>query len=238
MQSTNFTIIGLPRSGTTLLCNLFNSMSNCVCLSEPLWEFILKKTNRGVGSIDSLGKLGDYPQISGYDEVLPTIKKLFSESNLELLGIKETFRSWEPQCVHTVLTNFGSDINIFILRNPLANFSGWKKSNWGNQYSDIRYFAESYMKLLDLVTVSSQRTPTLVIKYEKLTENGVDYLREKCKNLLDVPKNLNLIKNQPGLGDEKAKESTKIESARMNYENLSQNEIEICNKLLTYYKSI
>jgi len=137
-----------------------------------------------------------------------------------------------------LLNTFNSDVNIFILRNPLSNFSGWKSSKWGNYYDDVRNFTASYLKLLDIIVASRKHKPTLVIRYEELTKNGVDYLSEVCKNVLEIPKNLTLVKSSPGLGDERAKESTEIESARMTYDNLNQNEIETCKKLLIPYKQI
>ena len=120
----------------------------------------------------------------------------------------------------------------------MVNFSSWKNTKWGGAYNEISFFIKSYEELLDRIEVSRKNKPTLVLTYEKLTENGVNYLNQVCDGIIDIPENLTLIKSSYRFGDERGKESTNIDAARMNYDNLTPNEIDNCKKLLIPYTKI
>ena len=53
--SNNIILTGLPRSGTTLTCHLFNKLPDCVALHEPINPLQLKERDNSNSLIDEIG---------------------------------------------------------------------------------------------------------------------------------------------------------------------------------------
>jgi len=222
-------IVGLPRSGTTILNNLLNSIDDWVCLSEPIWEFI------SYNEIQSLDKLKSNKNISSFNQIIPTIHDTFNNSGYNNLGIKETFRYWAPECINTLFNEFNPDVCVFILRNPLYNYSGWKKVMWSKHYVSVNDFKQCYLSLINLINTIKEKKPTIILSYEELTEKGVGYLKSKLDNHFEIPDTIELKSTNYRLGDQSAHHSTEIKKSRSNLDNLIQAEITVCESLLEIY---
>lgn len=211
-----FLILGLPRSGTTLLNNILNSQSNIFSISEPIWEKIQ------TGKINSFGKINLNTNLQPI-EIVPKLQQFLKSSDTyDYGGIKETFRHWELLPVSIAqLSNI--DFIFRIKRNPIDCFGSWKeKTSWGNNYTNIDSFITSYKE------ISSINHDNIIdIDYDLMIDNGIDYLN----NVL--PFTIERFEVSPtnfGYGDVKANNSTKIEK-RPSKKNISTYELQRLKEL-------
>jgi hypothetical protein len=82
-------VVGIPRSGSTLLCRMINSVENCICLSEPHLEALSLRTYRTLRD----QKVSDLELEMFADHEMPldvAMSKL--EEIFEVAAFKETFR--------------------------------------------------------------------------------------------------------------------------------------------------
>jgi len=157
-------VVGIPRSGSTLLCRMINSVENCICLSEPHLEALSLRTYRTLRD----QKVSDLELEMFADHEMPldvAMSKL--EEIFEVAAFKETFRP-EPfrewGLFNGDLLNTYKNNNykiIGIVRSPLKNFNSWKSQGWGNWTHDVDVFIESYRSIL-------QFCGDAVIRYEDL----------------------------------------------------------------------
>ena len=157
-------VVGLPRSGSTILCRMINSAEDSVCLSEPHFEAQSLRTH----------KFFNDPKISELDlkvcienemplnAALSRLDKTFKVS-----AFKETFRpmpfmQW-GLCNEELLQTYKSNNYrvIGIVRSPLNNFNSWRSTGWGDWTSDVNVFIESYRRILQFCGDD-------VIRYEDL----------------------------------------------------------------------
>ena len=108
-----FIIVGLPRSGTTILSNYINSYNNAFCFIEPHWEFQRCNTKRFFKD----NKLKGIHSFKYYKKKkLPlndAINKI--QKKYDIVGFKETYRS-------NIYRNFNENIpNDELINDYLKN---------------------------------------------------------------------------------------------------------------------
>ena len=154
-----FIIIGLPRSGTTILSNYINSSDKAFCFLEPHWEYTQHQTTNFF-SDEKLKRLFFLKYRE--NESLPldsAIKRI--EKRYEYTGFKETYRSDVYQSYDQNLPNSqllqryidrGYKL-IPIARNPLDVWNSLKRHNPSNKgwTADLNDFITCYKDFLNLI---------------------------------------------------------------------------------------
>lgn len=203
-----FLVLGLPRSGSTLLTNLLNSQDDGFCISEPIWEKFNFKTVKNYGKVS----IDNY---TPYNSITHTLKNYLENSEYSYGGLKETYRSWQKECVDIALKG-DYDFIIKIYRDPIQNYSSWKKTNWGAEYRDINKFISSYNELKNL-----NHKKIYELNYEMIVKDGIDYINSilpfKLKRDEIIPAGFRY-------GDVKANSSKRIIKPT-NYNSLTESEI-------------
>lgn len=136
-QLTYF-ILGLPRSGTTIVASLFNSLEDGFCLGEPHWYVEAGHDIERVGP-DCCGKvapLWDRAKVSEVDAILPCfIRPAVVIGDYKLGGYKETWR--DDPLGRRLLERHIPKVDFFILvhRNGVEAWRsqirlGWPEEEW------------------------------------------------------------------------------------------------------------
>jgi len=221
-----FGIIGLPRSGTTLLSNIFNSYDNSFSLVEPKW---VKDYDNNYFTTDKISINIDCDLVESVNNLVKIEKKY------NIGCIKETFRIHQKEYTDYLISDNRIDSIIFIFREPISNFSSWKKTKWGSYYEDVDYFIECYKNLYQ--TYLDQKNKHLII-YEKLCLDKNNYLNLIFKDF--IFEDIQILKpTNFKFGDEKANSGGNIELPNSNISNLTIEEKEkINNSLKNIYNSL
>ena len=115
-----FAILGMPSSGSTLICKYFNSIENSICISEPFSN--IKNKNFNITESIKLNDNTDNPR-----EFIQAYKNTILSSNFNFGGFKEVtmLDPSNPQNRwNHVVNNFDLfDFIILIIRNPIDNIS-------------------------------------------------------------------------------------------------------------------
>lgn len=216
-----FSIIGLPRSGTTLVSNIFNSCTNAFSISEPHWAFMRFKNNLSFGKIEK-----DFKPYWNNDiiNILPALNTFLHQEKYDVGGFKETYNSTSKRINY--ITDELINIIIFVYRNPLYCFNSQKKEN---PCQNVKALISEYNKFTEFHDSVKQKTYT--IDYEKVCEDKEKYLNIVFSDILKFDK-IKLEKNNFILGDNKAHCSTDIGNAVKETNSLSSKEIEHIEKEL------
>lgn len=199
-------LIGLPRSGTTLLAHLFAGLPDSLSLSEPYlarsiygpWR--LRRFMRRIGRETKLATVPPFEATteSAFQEY---ILRLAAANRLSNLLIKETFRSgqsWENVESLDRLAS-GTDPVITIIRHPYdvavssLRFARWWRGIVGrllrlvapalplfrNDLALIEYCADNWNRFADWCAQNASHQ----IRYEDLARDPSGCLREACASV-------------------------------------------------------
>jgi len=221
-----FGIIGLPRTGTTLLNNIFNSYENCISVSEPHWKNILLN-----GKPDR-NKLKSIPvDLSQNSKVIPNLQEYVEETtDIMLGGVKETFRSHQRNSVDFVLKSERVNFIVGIIRKPQDAFDSWIRSGWGGKYTDVRYFTQTYKDFYN--TLNKSRKKIFWIKYEDLCKEPSGYLDKEFGDYLSFDDLERIEKTEFRIGDMKANAGGKVFVNEKKSTSVPENQIEFIKEEL------
>jgi len=223
-------VVGLPRSGSTLLCRMIHSASDCICLSEPHFEALSLKTYRTLED-DKISKFGLEVFIDHempLDAAMTKLDKIY-----KIVSFKETFRP-EPFKQWGLFN--GDLLSVYkknnyevigIIRSPLKNFNSWKSRGWGEWTTDVNVFIQSYRQILEFCDGKA-------IRYEDLISSPENVM---CKLEINFS---GLRPIAAEFGDIEALESTSVRGERDNQWFLSKKDISAIDEsgLQTLYDSI
>jgi hypothetical protein len=206
-----FQLVGLPRSGTTLLASIIDNHPNAVCLIEPYLSWI----RRGVFDINLPG---DGEILSGYKIQHPDryIEYLCSNTMLHVIGFKETYRTQNhPIPTASFLMKNARfryvDDTIVIVRDPRdAWVSALTRSeNTFLSFADLEEYVCALKGLLDWII----KDHLFVLRYE-------DLVLEPClvKDVIDklglsFQKSILKLREKEGFGDIRAQSGGPIFSS-------------------------
>jgi hypothetical protein len=215
-------IVGLPRSGTTVVSSICNSAVNAFAVVEPVWIYKSNKSNYitsdKFGTIDLTG------------DVIMQIRGLLNR--FDVCAVKETFRIYEICCVDDIFNK--TDTIIAVYRDPVSAFNSWRRNNWAPLYNNIDYFITNYERFDTLVRMASRERQTYVIDLEKLCVGRKEFWNNNVVSL-PIDGELQLIKNRDSVnfGDIRARDSEQIDAiATIASNNLNSHEIALLNKNL------
>lgn len=207
-----YALIGLPRSGTSIIARTLHSVENGFCISEPLHRLGFEAMKKGE-SIDKIGPC----KIRQYGEIVGAIyeKWLDPFSAWQIGGIKEVdvvnnsggFTRWEQL--------FKTDIflPIFVDRPPEMIYDAWKRSEFKTRGIDA--FCKTYRYLQQIRPKLYHR----VIHYEAFCADPIAELnRVFSPGLFSGKVSLNPITGVVGPMDIKAKGSAEILPAKVGHE--------------------
>jgi len=207
-----FGILGLPRSGTTILCSVFNSAEASVCLCEPHWAMIGKRMEplSNVVLKEVFGDTGLH--CSCPDEIFDVLLEYGRSRGLKHCGVKETYRNWQKDWGANQIIN-RSDLSFLLAvhRDPRQCFASLKQQVrvWGKWVWDCDKFVKSYAEFFEDLKKCGLRV--IHVKFEDFCKEGFVCLSKKLAGVADF--NFSQKLNPMGkfaFGDPKAKQSDKI----------------------------
>lgn len=219
-------VLGMPHSGTTILCNTLNSMENGFCLSEPHWALQTKPFKL---RCDKAGRL----HMPNADSVFNSIKnKVKNDKMYDFGGVKETYRPRNKK-INKYLdkTMNESDIVFFIFREPKALMNNFKKISGG--YMPIERLLFVYNKLIEASQNCKNAINIILEDYcDAGNKNAIQYLNSRSSNLLKIEGEFNLKPTSYIYGDPVANSSKHLKAANRNISQVTKKEKEIINKEL------
>lgn len=236
-----FGITGLPRSGTTIIGNIFNSADNAFCFCEPHWIMIREHWRNGFPT----DKVSEF-RFNGTENIMNSVSDVVFSSDKYLLGgVKETWRSGDIESFNSI-KDFGADFIIFIFREPKSLYNRAKSCQTKEKPNAIDRFIKEYSLCYESTIEINSQIPVFSMSYEKLCksnekQNGtINYINSVLKGVpLSIEGNFVLKETQYLYGHRKAHLSTEVEEARTETDLLTDLEIEkINNSIYPMYKTI
>lgn len=192
-------IIGLPRSGTTIVSNILDSMDNGFCAVEPIWA----TTNSDIQTFSTKrGNISTRP----IPEIIPRLKELDGDFG----ALKETYRTHQKDSADKLMA--GSTHVIGVLREPCSLFASWQLRKWGSPYNNVHFFINNYQSFIDDLKNLSATKPVTILQYEKLCIDPQVEMRIVFGNAWEGME-LKPVISHVGYGDGEAIASTVIKSA-------------------------
>lgn len=228
-------VLGPPHSGTTLVCNILNSMDNAFCLSEPHWA---KITNPKHVKFDKVKNL----TISNPNSFMTDLKDSLNKNKYQFGGVKETFRPFEVR-MSQVLENIRdiSDEIIFVLRDPFAHYNSLKKITSKNNQNPVPVtrMATDLKSLLQYMKKTPNKT---IVTIEDICQAGNDgfipYFNKKSKRI-KIEGKFQLIPTNFIYGNPQANKSKSISGPNMSKDQLNQQDLDfLTEKVVPLYQKI
>jgi hypothetical protein len=221
-----FAIVGLPRSGTTILNKVLHSCKECFSASEPHWLYDSEQ------AID----------IDGFKEFFnlqkkPSLKTLLpyyfawaeTEQNYNAIGVKETFRTFNIRAIKAV-SKLDLDFILVTNRNPRYVFGSWKSmTNWHAafpQYNLVDWFIEHTLALERWLEKISSQKRCYIVDYLQFCKDPLSYLNLLLEGHIMMHGPLNLANNEFVYGDKNANQKTRTINLSTKQPNLSSEEEE------------
>ena len=226
-----FQIVGVPRSGTTLLCALLASHSKVICLSEPYhqWKY------------DGFVDITDFAELLGskvwrkHPGLL--IKQISINEKKKLIGFKEIYYSrshghysnhyfFKKNYINGILT-------IGIVRDPREIWKSIIQKHPEKKGKLTIKFMESWNDLVQWILESN----VFYVKYEDILSKPSETLKKACDYLkIEFEKSITNPKPIKGRGDKNAKIGMPIIQNKINeYKKyLSEDEIRQIEKYCSW----
>lgn len=194
-------ITGLPRSGTTLLCNILNSAENAAVLSEP------RNCIRHNGFMwpDKLGHKGC--KVKMFPEEIPPFLKQHG-SKPELVGVKEVFQEWAPDKMLCDYAIFEADLILVTLRDPIDTYSSQKRRFGMSLGPGLIHMA----KFIQWVDEQAKVYDLRFVDYKGLCADPVGEINRAADGHFQMTGPLEM-KPMEGFGDGRALSSASIQEA-------------------------
>ncbi|CAG7581266.1 MAG: putative protein-tyrosine sulfotransferase [uncultured marine phage] len=242
-EKLTYSIVGLPKSGTSILTRAMNSIEGSTCLSQPI------RTMHSINLSNGMKNIHDYEMMQqGTDNFLKGFDKYIkSNSDYKIGGTKEIFVPIKSRVSREVDKIFKNrDFFIFIVRDPKANFARWKELKWSGEklVKSIGFnadmFCNMYEELFEVFHEMKMYKPCIMVKYEDFCENfSSEWLNSKFKEYLQFEGDLTELKPLVGSGNINCKQSTEILEPNKEYTNLTEVETELIDtRLNNLYKNI
>ncbi len=205
-----FQVIGVTRSGTTLLCSFLDSHSQVICLSEPYhqWKY------DGVINTESIKDIVNAKLYRGHPSKL--ISKLVNKTRDEVLvGFKEIYYTKTHGHYSNAFffkRNYRNGITtLVIIRDPREIWKSLTLKHPEKKGFVTERFVESWNDLVGWVTTEN----VFYVKYEELVHNTVEVLKRICLFLnLEFKESMLYLKAKQGRGDQKALAGGLVDSSK------------------------
>jgi len=165
-----FFVIGPPRSGTTIVARVFNSLEDGFCLGEPHWIHEAeggKADGQAYGKVERWHKPVDDYRLIMQANVIPILER----GPFKVGGYKETYQHFRHTCeplleAHMPLVDFF----IVVLRDPRLVLSSLRALGWDNVR--VRDINQDYERMSEL----AQDERAVVVVLEDFVKDPLGYL--------------------------------------------------------------
>ena len=197
-----FFILGVPRSGTTIVASLFNSLEDGFCLGEPHWYLQTGHEDAG-----AYGKVGEHhrpvtdPMLIMNTNIIPILES----TDYKLAGYKETWHRHHREQLRRLVKQHIPLVDFFIIvfRDPVVTLSSLRTHAWG----DLKphHIVKDYVELDRLA-----RHPKGVgLAFEGFCDGLLGYLNKRLP--FDIEGRLVLDPTGHKYGDQRANRSEGVE---------------------------
>ena len=230
-------VLGLPHSGTTIVCNILNSMDNAFCISEPHWATISRPKHVRFDKIGSLNNLD-------VNNIMDNVSSFLDSSpQYSFGGVKETFRPFNPQvkkCLDKIVNV--SDIIVYVLRDSAAHYNSLKKVTAGTKQNPIP-IERIINDMTQFEKTISQTKNKIILTIEDLCKSGNDgaiqYINSKSNGHIKIEGEFKLKPTNYIYGNNVANRSSKIKATNMTTGLLTQKDRDIiADKIMPIYDRI
>lgn len=191
-----FQVVGVPRSGTTLLCSMLNSHSKIICLSEPYhqWKY------DGFVYTDEICELVHSNTWKRHPAIL--LKFLLRNVNDKLIGFKEIYYSkYNGHYSNHFFfkRNYQKGVvTIAIIRDPREVWKSLVLKHPEKRGRVTRRFVESWNDLVCWILENN----IFWVRYEDLVDNPENELCKVCDFLgVDFEEDMFILKERKARGD-------------------------------------
>jgi hypothetical protein len=209
-----FGILGMPSSGTSIINRFFDSLENCVCVSEPMHKNGRKTKRFKFRGLKEFNINEFNPSL-----FLERFKASFLDSNYKLCGFKEVsltgdkyVNRWDYIIENRNLLN----LCVYVLRDPVDNINSIIKRSGRFNNPTFENVIESYLYFLDMIEKDDR---AYIIVYEDFCENPKEYINKTFAKLFHLEGELNLrslSESNVFAAAVEAYENTNIERPRSN----------------------
>lgn len=213
-----FQVVGIPRSGTTLLCSSLDSHSRIICISEPYHQW----KHNGFVYAEKILQFDIWKRHPSF-----LIEQLLKVHKDKMIGFKETYYSESHGHYKNYFffkKNFEKGIKtIVIVRDPREVWKSLVIMHSEKKGKVPDRFLEAWNDL----TEWALRNNIFLIKYESLISNPVYVLQKVCSYLV-VEFEFDMLHLRPklALGDPKALKGGSIVNKSLEFEKfLTKDEI-------------
>lgn len=203
-------ILGLPRSGTTIVASLFNSLDDGFCLGEPHWYVEAGHELAAVGK-GCCGKVGHLWDQAAVEEPKSIYSQFIAPAvvigGYNLGGYKETWRG--DELGYWLLEEHLSRVDFFVLvfRDPIECYDsqmgvGWPADEWTPARAQM---GDSYLRWL------SDHGRAVVVEYDLFRRDPLGHLNAALAGRFEIQGPVELQPTGWSFGDPRANRSRVIE---------------------------
>jgi len=212
-----YVILGMARSGTTIVSLFFHALPKSFFFFEPHYEYLNLKTTTQFKGLEKYGKFKPTTPMP-VDKI---ISSMLSSESYDMVGFKETYKGtpWKNHSYDlfnkTLLNKYKEHGYkfIYVLRNPIESINSRVFRITGKHFVncpkitvEIKRFAKNFHEFISEFMDSNS-----VIFFDEFIVNP----KKSVTNIfpkLDVPNNIDLKYSGKKVGDQRALKSNKIES--------------------------
>jgi len=198
-----FFVIGPPRSGTTIVASVFNSLTDGFCLGEPHW---LHESLEGEDDGAAYGKVAHLRRpVSDYRLIMQVnIIPILNRGPFKVGGYKSTYQWFRHTCEPLLAAHIPLvDFFVVVLRDPVKVLSSQRALGW--QHLRPRDTNKEYRRMGDLA-----RDPkAVVVVLEDFVGDPLGYLNARLPFRIEGP--LALEPTGHRYGDPKANEALAVD---------------------------
>ena len=204
-----FSIVGIPRSGTSIVNTVFNSLENGFSISEPISGMFDDPSTVTSGKSNFQVKTNPYHMFRELNEHM-----IFSKE-YDLAGIKEVFDP-NRDAIDIISKSEYINFHVIIIRNPLNVFNSWFVCNWKDKFNKVEYLRFLYENLYSFYKTEFVNKPIFVINYDILIsyENKIDYLNKVFDGYIKFIDNFVLFDSKFSRGDPKGLTSISVDDTK------------------------
>lgn len=239
-------IVGIPRSGTTLLTQILNASGQIYFGTEThFFEFINRRKNKNGKEKELIKEYLDqqknqflkyfqltdleWSEIYRYSESADTIKEFityFFKYEANRKGIERWGEKTPGHYAHIseILRYFPQAKIINIIRDPRAVFQSHQKVNWGEK-SPLK-FVKRYKLNIEVSNSSKNCSNLLTVKFEDLLSNPRDVVQNICA-FCDLKFSNSMIESF--YNESNVNYDNKLESWKFNYNEIKESKIDSWN---------
>ncbi len=198
-----FFIIGPPRSGTTIVASVFNSLTDGFCLGEPHW------LHEAVGPdavVEACGKMAEHWRlVADYKLIMSAnVMPMLAREGFRVGGYKETYQHFRHTCepllaAHVPLVDFF----VVVLRDPRLVLSSLRAHGWDNMR--VRDVNGDYGRMDELASDPN----AVVVVLEDFVVDPLGYLNGRLPFRIEGP--LELVPTGHRFGDPAANRSDVVD---------------------------